>query len=227
MATMNILVGLKERMKIHWVAGNHDFHLLKLKNRMPHYEYPFEFVESLELVDGEHTYRFMHGYEFEYGNELKYIRPILEMLCHVMSDDRGEPADELWVNITKMMGDLHYSAFSHQIVGQDMVITHKSLHDGPAERLKDKLQKVEQRAYKELSGKPGEMLIFGHTHHAFINKEENLVNTGSWVRNGRAYNTYVELEDGKARLFVYGGEEITERPDITEVTKTVITSAPR
>ena len=215
MNTVGILKDLKKRIKVHWLAGNHDFHLLKLKNRAPHYNYPFEFHETLELVEGDHTYRFRHGHEFEYGNEQKYIRPILEILCHVMSDAEGVPEDELWVGISKMIADLHYSAFSHLLEGKDLTITRRSLHHSPGERLKDKLERVEMRSYDEIKGKAGNVLVFGHTHHPFINTRENLVNSGSWVKDATPHNTYVVLEGGKPRLFVYGGEEITERIDIS------------
>ena len=40
----------------------------------------------------------MQGYEFEYGNEQRYIRPVMELLCQVMSDAEGVPEDELWVD---------------------------------------------------------------------------------------------------------------------------------
>lgn len=216
MDTVEIIKALQDRIKIHWVAGNHDYHLLKLKNRAPHYNYPFEFHETLELVDGDHFYRFMHGYEFEYGNELKYIRPLMEILCHVMSDAEGVPEDELWVEATKMVGDLHYSAFSHHLEGQDLTIRHRSLHDPPGERLKDKLEKVEKRAFDEAHSRTGQVLIFGHTHHPFISKGEELVNTGSWVSDAAPHNTYVVLEEGKPRLLVFGGEEIMDRLEIDQ-----------
>jgi UDP-2,3-diacylglucosamine pyrophosphatase LpxH len=226
MDTVQILKDLKKRIKIHWIAGNHDYHLLRLKNRAAYYDYPFEFHESLEMTEGDTVYHFMHGHEFEYGNELKYIRPILELLCHVMSDAEGVPEDEMWVDITKIMGDLHYSAFSQHLEGQDLVITHKSLHDSPEERLKEKLHKVEMRAFEEIKDRPGHILIFGHTHHPFINPEGNLVNTGSWVTDTtRPHNTYVVLQDGRPRLFVFGGGEITERHDVSKAKRLVITSA--
>jgi UDP-2,3-diacylglucosamine pyrophosphatase LpxH len=216
MDTIEIIRALQDRIKVHWVAGNHDYHLLKLKNRAPHYNYPFEFHETLELADGDHVYRFMHGYEFEYGNELKYIRPLMEILCHVMSDAEGVPEDELWVEMTKMMGDLHYSAFSHHLEGQDLTIRHRSLHDPPGERLKDKLEKVEKRAMDEARSRAGQVLVFGHTHHPFISKGEELVNTGSWMSDADPHNTYVVLEEGKPHLSVFGGEEIVDRLEIDQ-----------
>jgi UDP-2,3-diacylglucosamine pyrophosphatase LpxH len=214
MDTVEILKQLKDRINVHWLAGNHDYHLLKLKNRAPHYDYPFEFHETLELIDGDHTYHFVHGYEFEYGNELKFIRPVLEILCHVMSDYEGVPEDEMWVSITKMLGDLHYSAFSQVLQGQDLVIKHMSLHDSPVDRLKGKLDKVEKRAYDHIGGRSDHIVIFGHTHQPFISEGEDLVNTGSWVNDSNPHNTYVVLEGGRPRLFVFQGDEITERKEI-------------
>jgi UDP-2,3-diacylglucosamine pyrophosphatase LpxH len=214
MDTVGILKDLKERIEVHWLAGNHDIHLLKLKNRAPHYSYPFEFHETLELVDGEYTYRFMHGHEFEYGNEQKYIRPVLEILCHVMSDAEGVPEDQLWVEMTKLMSDLHYSAFSHLLEGKDLTISRRSLHDSPGERLKDKLEEVEMRSYDVIKGKANNILVFGHTHHPFISTNGDLVNSGSWVKDATPHNTYVVLERGRPRLFVFGGDEITERVEI-------------
>jgi len=181
--TVKVIKDLQSKLRVHWVAGNHDYHLLRLKNRAPHHHYPFEFKETLELTDGEHIYRFMHGYEFEYGNELEFMKPIMEIFCHVMSDS--------------------------------LMMKAGNIHMGPQVRLKDRLEDVQRRASEEVGGKSGQILVFGHTHRPFINRAENLVNTGSWVKDATPRNTYVELMDGKPKLFAFGGEEITERQEIT------------
>jgi UDP-2,3-diacylglucosamine pyrophosphatase LpxH len=170
---------LQSKLRVHWVAGNHDYHLLRLKNRAPHYHYPFEFKETLELKDGDHTYRFMHGYEFEYGNELEFMKPIMEVYCHVMSDS--------------------------------LLMLAGNFHAGPHERLRDLLDIIYKRASEEVLGKPGQILVFGHTHQPFINLEENVANAGSWVDGESPNNTYVELMGGKPRLFTFKGEEIKSR----------------
>lgn len=182
MVTVKVIKDLQSRIRVHWVAGNHDYHLLKLKNRAPFYHYPFEFKETLELVDGDHTYRFMHGHEFEYGDEVDFMRPILDMFCHVMSDS--------------------------------LMMRAGNFHVGPNIRLKDKLKDIEGGAHDEVRNKSGQILIFGHTHHPFINHGNNLVNTGSWVKDANPHNTYVELKGGIPRLFVFGGEEIKDRQKI-------------
>jgi UDP-2,3-diacylglucosamine pyrophosphatase LpxH len=211
MDTMELLLALKERMNVHWVAGNHDYHLLKLKNRAPHYNYPFEFHETLELTDGLHTYRFMHGYEFEYGSETKFIRPILEILCHVMSDSDGIPKDDVWTYLAKKMGDVQYSVIAERGEEGKLKLTTGSIEDGPEIRLKNRIEGIEKLAYAEVHGRPKEILVFGHTHNPFISQEGNLINTGSWVTEGTPPNTYVVLQAGRPRLFVYEGEEILER----------------
>jgi predicted phosphodiesterase len=93
----------------------------------------------------------------------------------------------------------------------DLAKAAQRLHQRPEDRLKESLNKINLTACKE--GKPGEVLIFGHTHVPFINKTENVANTGSWVKDAATHNTYVELTGGKPRLFVFGGQEITERTE--------------
>jgi predicted phosphodiesterase len=83
---------------------------------------------------------------------------------------------------------------------------------GPEERLIETLKGVERKARSTVQ--PKEVLIFGHTHRPFVNKAENLANTGSWITAAPIHNTYVRLEGGKPRLFVFEGAEITERADI-------------
>jgi UDP-2,3-diacylglucosamine pyrophosphatase LpxH len=215
METMQIIKDLQKKMKVHWVAGNHDYHVLKLKNRAPHYHYPFEFTKTLQLTDGDRTYIFMHGYEFEYGHALRLIRPSMDILCHFMSDLDGIDEEKLWNSLRRKVLDLHYTIVTQRLERRLKRLP-RSLNDGPEERLADKkLEVVERRAYEVVKGKAGHVLIFGHTHHPFIGKGEDLVNTGSWVTESPVHNTYVVLENGRARLFVYGGKEILDRQDMT------------
>ncbi len=37
-----------------------------------------------------------------------------------------------------------------------------------------------------LGMKPGDNLVYGHTHQPFINEEKTVANTGSWVDEGPA-----------------------------------------
>ena len=82
----------------------------------------------------------------------------------------------------------------------------------PETRLSQILGDVEHREC--LTIKKGEILVFGHTHHPFINKAENVVNTGCWVTDSPVHNTIVELSGGKPRLSIFEGREITERAQV-------------
>jgi UDP-2,3-diacylglucosamine pyrophosphatase LpxH len=213
METMQIIKDLQNKIKVHWVAGNHDYHVLRLKNRAPHYRYPFDFKKDLEIVDGGRTIRFMHGSEFEYGHELGLLRPSMEILCRLMSDFDGVEEERLWTYLQRKFLDLHYTIFTQHLETRLKRST-RSLNDSPQERLKEnKLERVEKRAYEEVRGKPNHLLVFGHTHHPFISNGEELVNTGSWVTDSPVHKTYVVLQGGIPHLLVYDGKEITERQE--------------
>jgi predicted phosphodiesterase len=84
----------------------------------------------------------------------------------------------------------------------------KELMQRPEIRLKETFGEVERKAGR--SAKKDEILVFGHTHRSFVNKKENVVNTGSWVSESRTPNTYVELHPEGISLKIFKGE-ITER----------------
>jgi hypothetical protein len=74
------------------VAGNHDYHLLKLQSQ----DCKFEFYEELFTSNDAHTairmkpvenkkYIFKHGWEFD----LAQHPLIMEAMCHNMSDAAG------------------------------------------------------------------------------------------------------------------------------------------
>jgi UDP-2,3-diacylglucosamine pyrophosphatase LpxH len=168
------IVSLKQRMRVHYVAGNHDYHVLQMQGR----SYPFSFTKNLKFKDGDHTYTICHGHEFD--PQQKAI--LMEALCHVMYDNVE--------NFDNFFG----------------------ITQPPETRLSKILGDVEQLASSKV--KKGEILVFGHTHHPFINKTETLVNSGCWVQDAPVYDTIVELSGGKPRLYIFEGHEITERLQI-------------
>ena len=165
------IISLKQKMRVHYVAGNHDYHVLHMKG----HSYPFSFTKNLKFTDGDHTYTICHGYEFDPQQKTA----LMEALCHVMYDKTEEFTDIF--GVTK----------------------------SPEKRLSQILGEVEHRACSTV--KNGEILVFGHTHHPFINEAETVVNSGCWVADSPVYNTVVELSGGKPRLSIFEGREITER----------------
>ena len=202
--TVRKILALKSKgVQVFYVAGNHDYHVLDLSNP----NYPITFSKELTLNDGPVTYRFVHGYEFDPEQKTPFMR----FLCRVMSDAGGALENQIWVDFNSLNNI--FSKIEPSFVKADIAAIAAKLQRGPEVRLKDSLSKINATACKQV--KPGEVLIFGHTHIPFINKAENVVNTGSWVKDSDPHNTYVELVGGKPRLFTFGPpkQEITERTD--------------
>lgn len=191
---------LGQKMTVYYIAGNHDYHVLSLIN----HDYPFKFLQDLVLTDGQHKYRFKHGWEFDPAQKI----PFMEALCRVMSDQAGDFESGAWATLTREWTDFQYwlrSFLDKNNIRQSIT----DLQLPPEQRLKDTIGAIEGSACSSV--RPGEVLIFGHTHRPFVNTTETAVNSGSWVTDAPVHNTYVELSNGKPRLFQFGGREITER----------------
>jgi UDP-2,3-diacylglucosamine pyrophosphatase LpxH len=199
---LDLVIGIQKNIQVHYVAGNHDFHVLKLQGR----GYPFNFVKDLTLQQNGLNCRFVHGWEFDEMQREHFM----ESLCHSMSDQKGDRDTNIWAALGRYESDLSRS-FNVIDRGRKRRIA-EMLQLGPEQRLIENLKGVEKKA--RLTVQPNQVLIFGHTHRPFVNKDENLANTGSWVTTAPVHNTYVRLEDGKPKLFVFEGAEITERADI-------------
>ena len=200
---LDLIILLQKKMRVYYIAGNHDFHVLKLQGR----GYPINFLRNLTLQQDGLNYTFVHGWEFDEMQREHFM----ESLCHAMSDHKGDRDTNIWAAINRDEGDLT-RVFSIIVHGGRLHRTAEMLQLDPQERLKETLKGVERKACSRV--KPGEVLVFGHTHRPFINKSENVANTGSWMTTAPIHNTYVRLEGGKPKLFVFEGAEITERAEI-------------
>ena len=199
---LDLIIELQKKMRVYYVAGNHDFHVLKLQGL----GYPINFNMDLKLQQDGVNLRFVHGWEFDEMQREHFM----ESLCHSMSDQKGERDNNIWAALGRYESDL--SRFLSMIDRGRKRRIAEMLQLGPEERLIENLKGVERKARSTVQ--PGEVLVFGHTHRPFVNKAENLANTGSWVTAAPIHNTYVRIEGGKPRLFVFEGAEITERADI-------------
>ncbi len=201
--TMQKILAMKPKVEIYYVAGNHDYHVLQLQN----HSYQFQFQKDLILTDGKTTYRFLHGYEFDPEQNVAWM----EGLCRVMSDQAGDFESGFWAQLTRAWSNLKYVFYEIFLFWRKGHIQSRveRLQLTPEVRLKGTLSQIESSACASV--KPNEILVFGHTHRPFVNKGENVVNSGSWVTDSPIHNTFVELSNGKPRLFVFGGQEITDR----------------
>jgi len=193
---------LQTKMNVHYIAGNHDYHVLRLQG----HQYPIKFLRDLTLQQNGKNIVFKHGYEFDEMQREHFM----ESLCHAMSDEKGDRDNNIWTALSRDKGDLGH-ALSMIFRRGSIVQQAALLMMDPEVRLKDSMGRVEKRAKNSVQ--PNEVLVFGHTHRPFIDKDENLANSGSWINSSPIHNTYVRVENAKPQLFVFEGEEITERID--------------
>jgi predicted phosphodiesterase len=133
-----------------------------------------------------------------------------------MSDEVGAFENDIWGLVTRAWSEIRYFLTTIFVLKKRKVtFTAKMLQDIPEKRLADTIQDLDRKAFKEQGGTPKEILVYGHTHRPFVNRQENLVNSGSWVTDAPVHGTYVVLSGGRPRLFVYGKGEITDRVDIS------------
>lgn len=186
------LLKSENKMEVHYIVGNHDYHLTKLNHE---YHYPFTFYESkihkdllnpdyfqpLPLKDGGKIFRFTHGYEYE--PIMRASRHAFDMLCY-SSDEIGDFGSDAWERLRGMLTGLQI----------------KEIVRPASERLNDqKIKKIEKIA-SEIRLQEDETLVFGHTHKPFINRDGTMVNLGSWVKEYDVHNTYLEIKNGKMTL---------------------------
>jgi UDP-2,3-diacylglucosamine pyrophosphatase LpxH len=179
--------------KVHYVVGNHDYYMLKIKERFPEY-HALKIEKYLRLPDGKNKFFFIHGYELDVLANyepltLKEYERISETLCRA-ENILGWIMSTLWG-------------------------IKKKLKKSPEKRKNWKKQKGTQPPSNShmynmeifacskvrnffLGLEKDEKLVFGHTHNPFV--DEDTGNTGSWVKYGPIYNTFIEIENGKMRL---------------------------
>jgi UDP-2,3-diacylglucosamine pyrophosphatase LpxH len=189
-----------KKIDIFIVAGNHDYHLLKLEGQ----DYKFQFYRelpsataSIAKMSGSKKYIFKHGWEFD----LAQHPLIMEAMCHNMSDDAGHARSSVY-NILQIAKDQFDKGL------KDIIDFHnqkngyvQNLMLSPEERLKPYVGDVERKAYSGINA--DETLIFGHTHRPFISSDGKVLNTGSWVSDAEFHNTFVELEDKDMKLLQF------------------------
>ena len=183
---------------VHYIVGNHDYYMLRLKER---YEkeygktvFPFTIRSSLRLPDNGSTFYFIHGYELEVLLNLKpldieHYETLSDHMCFG-GDVGGGLASNLWDIIQDLGSKRRFM----------------DLNKVPHERKTiDNIEKFAKSkgVYMLLGMRPDEKLVFGHTHKPFISEDRTVANTGSWVNetaNKQSQNTYVKISNGQMEL---------------------------
>jgi UDP-2,3-diacylglucosamine pyrophosphatase LpxH len=170
--TVELLLDLKRKIAVNYIVGNHDYHLRKLKGE----SYPFKFERAkhycIRDASGEITYVFKHGWEFDF----EQCPPVMEYLCMNLTNDPGVIRSGFWGWITS-----HHNAskcvtkaIKANVKGRYNLFTRKnrrtsylsSLQTPAFQRQSKGFTVVESIARDSL--KPGEVLVFGHTHRPLV-----------------------------------------------------------
>ena len=211
--TVELLLNLKQKIAVNYIVGNHDYHLRKLVGD----SYPFKFEREKHYCirdsSGEATYVFKHGWQYDF----EQCPPVMEYLCLNLSNNPGVVRSGFWGWITSHHGASKCvkKAVKANVQGRYNFFTKykqskkylTSLQTPACERQSRGFTVVESLARDSL--KPGEILVFGHTHRPFVSEDRRLVNTGSWVNEGETNNTYVEIDGRNIRLMQFGVGDIT------------------
>ena len=183
---------------VHYIVGNHDYHMLRLNERYEkEYDttvFPFTIRPSLRLLDNGSMFYFIHGYELEVLLNLKPldIESYETLSDHMCSggDIIGGLASHMWDIVQRLR------------LQQKFIDLNKAPHERGTI---DNIEKFAESkgAYMLLGMKHGEKLVFGHTHKPFINDNRTVANSGAWVNeatNEQPQNTYVKISNGQMEL---------------------------
>ena len=178
---------LTRKVKLHYIVGNHDYYLLKLKEMHPQC-YPFDVKKYVRLEEGGRKFYFIHGYQLAVIAKYEPLR----------IDDYEIISEKLCA----LEDPMYLVSWIYSKYKRGALI--KRLRKPPGKR-KDESTKVKQLALSEvrdifLGVSDDDVLIFGHTHEPF--KEDIAVNAGSWLKevDVRDQNTYIEIKNGKAEV---------------------------
>jgi len=192
----------KNIIRIHYLAGNHDYHILNLGSILSNF--PFSVSKELRLFDGGNKFFFIHGYQLEvlanpYYKSMSAYEAFSEGLC-LSGDDTGDAADRLWAS---------YQASKMALEGlkrlpSDIKGALDSMINGPKKRLDNVHSEIDDIAMCSarslyLGMEEDETLVFGHTHMPF-DKKNGTVNTGSWRKSPCEDYTYLQIDKGAVKL---------------------------
>lgn len=197
------LMEMKSKANIHYLAGNHDFHMLNLgsiyKDR-----FPFTVSKELRLLDGEKKFFFIHGYQLEvlanpYYKSMSAYEAFSEGLC-LAGDETGNAADKLWETFLASKSALD----GLKRLPSDIKGAIDSMFNSPEVRMKSVRSEVDKIAMSSarslyLGTGMDETLVFGHTHEPFEKVESGAINTGSWKKSPCTHYAYIEINAGEVQ----------------------------
>jgi UDP-2,3-diacylglucosamine pyrophosphatase LpxH len=191
---------LQENAEVHYVIGNHDFHVQYLED----HGYPFKPQPSLELDRFGYTMKFLHGHQCDPLQNILGPKTS-EYLCWTLSDDIGEKKSRLWeILSSKGKSKEEFEANIDALMSppEDRC---RAQALGPFSDFVDCV-----KANLKFAGEQ-EFIVFGHTHKPFIDVEKRVANTGSWIKGASPSNTYFEFARWPPQVIRFKGEPLEPR----------------
>jgi UDP-2,3-diacylglucosamine pyrophosphatase LpxH len=205
-AIVQKLIKLKSKVNIHYLAGNHDFHMLQMKNLFSD-KFPFPVTKELRLEESKKKFYFIHGYQLEvlanpYYKSMSAYETFSEGLC-LAGDDTGNAADKLWETFEASKSALE----GLKRLPADIKGALTSMMNPPDNRMSGdhqahsmvELLSISSARNVYLGMESDEVLIFGHTHDPFFEEENGVANTGSWKKRPCRNYSYLEISKGQVR----------------------------
>lgn len=188
--TLEHLKRLADALPVQFILGNHDVHLQHLDNS----RYELEFRTDYRLKQDGTRILLRHGHEFDglHSNRLsQYLSG---------NGDRGD------IDPTRGRKDPIVDGVRDAVAS----VKTRLRTDGGSTPART-YPRRERRAHEFLRTAPVDKLVYGHTHAPYVHADNLAANPGSWKSTAPVHNSYVEIIDGKLRLYRYRTEGQDER----------------
>jgi UDP-2,3-diacylglucosamine pyrophosphatase LpxH len=190
---MEALKMLQKKVNVHYVVGNHDFHIGSLKN----HDYTFKPQSSLAIERFSYTVRFLHGHQCDPLQNI--LGPdTSEILCWTLSDDIGEAKSKLW-DLFGGRSKLSRAEFEEKV--DALMSPPEDVRRSEAFGFFDDFVEC-IKAYLKVAGEK-EFIVYGHTHKPFIDLNSRVANTGCWIKGASPVNTYFEFAEWPPRIMEF------------------------
>ena len=195
---LNKLCKLAKQTDAYYIIGNHDYSILDFYKQFGTF-YPFKVSKNLRLLDNDkNRFYFIHGYELEVLTQFEFLTiSEYEEIC----DNLCQRTDNFFGGIMSRL----YSDLKMGIkIGEESISAIHSMTKPPEKR--KGMETVEDLARSNASRRiflgmqEDEFLIFGHTHRPFLDGNNRVANSGSWLQDAVTYDTYIIIDGGKVKL---------------------------
>ena len=193
------LLNFPSRVNVHYIVGNHDFYL----NEIPEYfnENPFKSFGKSMIIKDVQYFRFIHGYQLEvmtnpYTKDMELYESLAMRLSY-HAGITGHAASDIWQVLTSLTQ--HESEYISSML-KDPSSRLNGKHQGGD--MIDVFSKSKTRQF--ILGGKFDWLVYGHTHHPFMDDASMTINTGSWGRNQNPKEMcYLKIENGTPEPMIW------------------------